>query len=96
MFYQINEKLSYYDYIFLIRIEEEETKEKTKACYHYYFFPAKVFKIDEIETIDFNKYKKKSSLSSKYWTFSCFTDFYFKYDDELLDIFYLCDPFVNC
>ena len=71
-------------------------KKKVKSSYHYYLFPTEIFKIEEIETIDFSKHKKKASLSSKYWTFRNFNTFLLKYDSELLCLYDIYPPFVNC
>ena len=93
----VNDKLDYYHYIFLIRIEEEENDEdQIKACYHYYLFPAEIFKIEKVEKINFNKHKKKSSLSSKYWIFHSFNSFYLKYNDDLLKLYNFCPSYINC
>ena len=72
----VNNKLNFYYYIFLIRIEEEYEENKLKACYHYYLFPTEIFKINEIEKINFNDHRRKASLSSKCWTFCSFNGFY--------------------
>ena len=93
----INNKLDYYDYIFLIRIEEEEDEEdKLKACYYYYLFPTEIFKISEIEKINFNKHRKRASLSSRYWTFLNYNSFCLKYNDELLRLYNICPSYINC
>ena len=92
----VNDKLDFYDYIFLIRIGEEYEEEKTKACYYYYLFPTKIFKIEGVEKMNFKNYKKKSSLSSKYWTFRSFNNFYLKYNKDLLNTYEICSPYNNC
>ena len=92
----VNEKLDYYDYIFLIRITEEYREKKVRACYHYYLFPSKNFRIKGIEEMDIEKHKKKSSFSSAYWTLSAYNSFYFRYNEELLDSNDIYPPFVNC
>ena len=93
----INNKLDYYDYIFLIRIEEEEDNEdQIKACYHYYLFPTEIFKIEKVERINFNNHRRKASLSSKYWTFQNYNSFYLKHNDELLRLYNFCPSYINC
>ena len=92
----INEKLDFYDYIFLIRIEEEDNEEQIKACYHYYLFPTEIFKIKRVEKINFDKHKRKASLSSEYWTFRSFNSFYLKYNDELLSLYNIYPSYINC
>ena len=92
----VNNKLDFFDYIFLIRIEEEYKEEKTKACYYYYLFPTKIFKIEGVEKINFKNHKRKSSLSSRYWTFRSFNNFYLKYNNDLLTTYNICSPYVNC
>ena len=92
----VNNKLNFYNYIFLIRIEEEYEENKLKACYHYYLFPTEIFKINEIEKINFNNHRRRASLSSKYWTFRSFNSFYLKYNDELLKLYNIFPPFINC
>ena len=93
---QINEKLSYYDYIFLIRIDEEYEGKKIKACYHYYLFPSKIFRIEGIEEMNIEEYRKKSSISTTYWSFQGYKNFYFKYTNELMILGDVCRPFINC
>ena len=96
MLKKINEKLSYYDYIFLIRVAEEYEGKKIKVCYHYYLFPSKFFIIKGIEEMDIAKYKRKASYSSDYWSFGSFNNFYFKYNEELMNSSGIWPPFVNC
>ena len=96
VFNVINDKLDYYDYIFLIRIEEEDDEDKLKACYYYYLFPTEIFKISEIEKINFNKHRKRASLSSRYWTFRSYNSFYLKYNDELLRLYNIFPFYINC
>ena len=55
---EINEKLSCYDYIFLIRIAEEYEGKRIRACYHYYLFPSEIFRIKGIEEMNVEEYKK--------------------------------------
>ena len=92
----VNEKLDFYDYIFLIRIEEDDNEKQIKACYYYYLFPTEIFKIKKVEKINFEKHKRKASLSSEYWTFRSFNSFYLKYNDELLSLYNISPPFINC
>ena len=92
----INEKLSHYDYIFLIRIAEEYKGKKIKVCYHYYLFSTESFFIKEIEEMDITKYKRKASYSSYYWSLGSFNNFYFKYNEELMNSSGIWPPFVNC
>ena len=92
----VNEKLDFYNYIFLIRIEEDDNEKQIKACYYYYLFPTEIFKIKKVEKINFDKYKRKASLSSEYWTFRSFSSFYLKYSDELLKLYNISPPFINC
>ena len=93
---EVNRKLDYYDFIFLIRIDEEYEQKKVRSAYHYYLFPTETFKIKEIETINFDKHKCKASLSSKYWTFHGYKNFFLKYDTDLLALYDIYPPFVNC
>ena len=97
VFNVVNNKLDYYDYIFLIRIEEKECiEDQLKACYYYYLFPKEIFKISEIEKINFNKHRKRASLSSRYWTFRSYNSFYLKYNDELLRLYNIFPFYINC
>ena len=91
---EINTKLNFYDYIFLIRIEEELNRKtkQMKACYFYHLFPTEIFKIEPIKPSDYKKYKKKSSYADKNWVFNSFTNFYLKYNADLL-IEYNIQPF---
>ena len=92
----INEELSYYDYIFLIRIAEEYEEKKIKVCYHYYLFSSESFIIKGIEEMDIAKHRKRTSYSSAYWTLGSFNNFYFKYSEELMNSSGIWPPFVNC
>ena len=92
----INEELSYYDYIFLIRIAEEYKEKKIKVCYHYYLFSSESFIIKGIEEMDIAKYRKRTSYSSAYWSLGSFNNFYFKYNEELMNSSGIWPPFVNC
>ena len=96
VFNVVNNKLDYYNYIFLIRIEEEGIEDQLKACYYYYLFPTEIFKISEIDKINFNKHKKRASLSSRYWTFQSFNTFYLKYNDDLLKLYNISPSYINC
>ena len=46
---KINNDLNNFDYLFLIRTEEEYNEEfdELKVCYNYYLFPSKYFRIKE-------------------------------------------------
>ena len=46
---KINNDLDNFDYLFIIRIEEEYNEEfdELKVCYHYFLFPSGYFKIKE-------------------------------------------------
>ena len=92
----VNNKLKYYEYIFLIRIEEEYIEDRVRACYHYYLFPTEIFKIKSVETIDFDSYKRRASLSSEYWTFRSYNSFYLKCNDDLLRTYNFCPCYINC
>ena len=89
---KINNDLDNFDYLFLIRIEEEYNEEfdELKACYHYYLFPSEYFKIKE----NF-PFLNRTSLSGKKWTLRNSKDFYFKYDLESLISFNICYPYIS-
>ena len=89
---KINHDLNNFNYLFLIRIEEEYNEEfdKLKVCYHYYLFPSKYFKIKE----NF-PFLNKTSFSGKRWLFKNFKDFCFKYDEEDLISFNICYPYIS-
>ena len=69
---KINNDLDNFDYLFLIRIEEEYNEEfdELKVCYHYYLFPSKYFKIKE----NF-PFLNNCSFSGINWAFKIFKDF---------------------
>ena len=56
---EVNREIDSYDYIFLIRAEEQEAiknkEKKFKSCYHYYLIPIEYYKIDEGEKEKKNK-----------------------------------------
>ena len=89
---KINHDLNNFNYLFLIRIEEEYNEEfdKLKVCYHYYLFPSKYFKIKE----NF-PFLNRTSFSGKRWLFKNFKDFCFKYDEEDLISFNICYPYIS-
>ena len=92
----INNKLNQYQSIFFIRIEEEYIDDQVSACYYYYLLPTEIFKIERVETIDFDTHRKKSSLSSERWTFLNYNFFYLKYNNDLLKTYSFCPCYINC
>ena len=89
---KINKDLDNFDYLFLIRTEEEYNEEfdELKTCYHYYLFPSKYFKIKE----NF-PFLNNSSIGGVRWLFRNCKDFYFKYDLESLISFNICSPYIS-
>ena len=89
---EINNDLDNFDYLFLIRIEEEYNEEidELKVCYYYYLFSSKYFKIKE----NF-PFLNRSSFSGKRWVLKSFKDFCFKYDLESLISFNICSPYIS-
>ena len=71
---KINHDLDNFDYLFLIRIEEEYNEEfdELKVCYYYYLFSSKYFKIKE----NF-PFLNNSSFSGNRWVFRTYKDFCF-------------------
>ena len=90
---KINNDLDNFDYLFLIRIEEEYNEEfnELKVCYNYYLFPSEYFRIKE----NFPLFLNKTSFSGHRWIFSDYKDFYFKYDLESLISFNICFPYIS-
>ena len=89
---EINNDLDNFDYLFLIRIEEEYNEEfdELKVCYYYYLFSSKYFKIKE----NF-PFLNRTSFSGKRWLLKNFKDFCFKYDLESLISFNICSPYIS-
>ena len=89
---KINNDLDNFDYLFLIRMEEEYNEEfdELKVCYHYYLFPSEYFKIKE--NLPF---LNNTSFSGHRWIFSGYKDFCFKYDLESLISFNICSPYIS-
>ena len=89
---EINNDLDNFDYLFLIRIEEEYNEEfdELKVCYHYYLFSSKYFKIKE----NF-PFLNRTSFSGKRWLLKNYKDFCFKYDEESLISFNICYPYIS-
>ena len=89
---KINNDLDNFDYLFLIRIEEEYNEEfdELKACYHYYLFPSEYFKIKE----NF-PFLNKNSFSGVRWLFRNYSEFCFKYDLDSLISFNICSPYIS-
>ena len=89
---KINNDLDNFDYLFLIRTEEEYNEEldKLKVCYHYYLYPSKHFRIKE----NF-PFLNNCSFSGVRWLFKNYNEFYFKYDLESLISFNICSPYIS-
>ena len=89
---KINNNLDNFDYLFLIRIEEEYNEEfnELKVCYNYYLFPSEYFKIKE----NF-PFLNNSSFSGVRWLFKNYKDFCFKYDIDSLISFNICSPYIS-
>ena len=89
---KINHDLDNFDYLFLIRIEEEYNEEfdELKVCYHYYLFPSEYFKIKE----NF-PFLNNSSFSGVRWVFKSYREFCFKYDVDSLISFNICSPYIS-
>ena len=89
---EINNDLNKFDYLFLIRIEEEYNEEldKLKVCYNYYLYPSKYFTIKE----NF-PFLNNSSFGGERWLLKNFKEFYFKYDLENLISFNICLPYIS-
>ena len=89
---KINNDLDNFDYLFLIRTEEEYNEEfdELKVYYHYYLFPSEYFKIKE----NF-PFLNNSSIIGVRWLFRNYKDFYFKYDLESLISFNICSPYIS-
>ena len=89
---KINNELNNFDYLFLIRTEEEYNEEfdELKTCYYYYLFSSKYFKIKE----NF-PFLNRSSFSGKRWVFRYCNEFCFKYDLEDLISFNICLPYIS-
>ena len=89
---KINNDLDNFDYFFIIRIEEEYNEEfdELKACYHYYLYPSKYFKIKE----NF-PFLNNSSFSGHRWQFRSYREFCFKFDIDSLISFNICSPYIS-
>ena len=89
---KINNDLNNFDYLFLIRIEEEYNEEldKLKVCYNYYLYPSKYFRIKE----NF-PFLNNSSFGGERWLLRNFKEFCFKYDLEHLISFNICLPYIS-
>ena len=107
---EVNEEIDRYDYIFLIRAEEQEAiknkEKKFKSCYHYYLIPIDYYKINEEEKeIKIEEHKErienKSLNFNKYyigkkWVLYNFHQFSFKYNTRMLDSYNIGFPYINC
>ena len=89
---KINNDLNNFDYLFLIRIEEEyiEELDELKVCYNYYLFPSKYFRIKE----NF-PFLNKTSFGGINWIFRNYKEFCFKYNEESLIKFNICYPYIS-
>ena len=89
---EINNDLNNFDYLFLIRIEEEYNEEldKLKVCYNYYLYPSKYFRIKENFPL-----LNKTFFGGERWLLKNFKEFYFKYDLENLISFNICLPYIS-
>ena len=89
---KINHDLDNFDYLFLIRIEEEynEESDELKVCYHYYLFPSEHFKVKE----NF-PFLNNTSFSGHRWIFRSYREFCFKYNEDSLISFNICYPYIS-
>ena len=89
---KINSDLNNFDYLFLIRIEEEYNEEldELKVCYNYYLYPSKYFRIKE----NF-PFLNKTSFGGERWLLRSFKEFCFKYDLDSLISFNICYPYIS-
>ena len=89
---KINNDLNNFDYLFLIRTEEDYNEEldELKVCYNYYLFPSKYFRIKE----NF-PFLNKTSFSGERWLLKDFKVFCFKYELESLISFNICSPYIQ-
>ena len=89
---KINNDLNNFDYLFLIRIEEEYNEEldELKVCYNYYLYPSKYFRIKE----NF-PFLNNSSFGGERWLLRNFKEVCFKYDLEHLISFNICLPYIS-
>ena len=89
---KINHDLDNFDYLFLIRIEEEynEESDELKVCYHYYLFPSEHFKVKE----NF-PFLNNTSFSGHKWIFRSYREFCFKYNEDSLISFNICCPYIS-
>ena len=89
---KINQGLNDFDYLFLIRTEEEydEEKDELKVCYHYYLYP-----VDYIKITEEKPFSNRTSMSGYRWIFKGFKDYYFKSNPDTLDSFKICYPYVS-
>ena len=89
---KINNDLDNFDYLFLIRTEEEYNEEfdELKVCYNYYLFPSEYFRIKENFL-----FLNNSSFSGLRWVFRNYNEFCFKYDIDSLISFNICSPYIS-
>ena len=88
----INNDLNNFNYLFLIRIEEDYNEEldELNVCYYYYLFPSKYFRIRENFPI-----LNRTSFSGVNWAFRNYNEFHFKYNSESLASFNICSPYIS-
>ena len=88
----INQDLNNFNYLFLLRIEEDYNEEldELKVCYHYHLFPSKYFRIRENFPI-----LNRTSFSGVNWSFRNYNEFHFKYNLESLISFNICSPYIS-
>ena len=88
----INNDLNNFNYLFLIRIEEDYNEEldELNVCYYYYLFPSKYFRIRENFPI-----LNRTSFSGVNWTLRNYNEFHFKYNSESLASFNICSPYIS-
>ena len=89
----INNDLNNFDYLFLIRIEENYNEEfdELKVCYNFYLFSSEYFKIKE----NFPRFLNRSSFSGNRWLFKNYNEFYLRYDIGSLMSFNICRPYIS-
>ena len=92
---EINNDANNFDYLFLIRIEEEYNEEldKLKVCYNYYLYPSKYLRIKE--NFPLFPLLNKTSFGGERWLLKNFKEFYFEYDLKNLISFNICSPYIS-
>ena len=80
---EVKEKINYYKYIFLIRIDRSRKNQPFKVKYYYYLIPLNFFNID----CGFSR--SNAGIYGEFWELRSYKDFCLKINNYILNRFFI-------